>query len=550
MDILDKLFSDVETEKKTQENGELTDKERCRGSLVDFAKTYLSNSGDKMDELCSFHYDICARLEEIVANKNKSTDSCYMCARGHGKSFWVSYAFIIWCIAYKLTPNILLVTNEASLGRQFIIDIRQFIEDDVKFNKDFGNLVGNLIWTSEKLACSNGVCVSTKSTGASMRGVKMFGHRASITIFDDILSLENSGTPEAASRTYNWYTKVATKAGSKYSSMFVIGTPQNDRDLLNMMFTSEQFSDYYTKKYPAVLKYSESDLWDTWSDMRNDLSNPNRAKDADDFYFAHREEMLEGTEVLWDRYDDTYLVLMKEKQKLGTDAWGSEMMCETIDEENREFPEEWLENDIYNPEELPDIVDVYIGVDAAATANRTSDDAAIAVVGLGVDHYFYVLDMFAKKINVDGLSDQMLKYAIQYKDKIRSIRIEDVLFQILVKDIMEKKALESGLYLPFEGVKVNGLGKKQVKLRSLCVPVRNGYIKFRKDQRKLLEEFRRFPKGKSDNCLDALWIATYGVLGGVNNSFSFGSINLQETQNNSNAPMSIQSFVNRNRKRW
>ena len=548
MDILDKLFSDVETEKKTQSNGELTDKERCRNSLIEFEKTYLSGSGDTLDNFCSFHYDICHRLESIVLTKKQTTESCYECARGHGKSFHVSFAFPLWCIAYKHTQNMLLVTNEASLGRQFIVDIRQFIEDNEKFNRDFGNLVGNTIWTSEKLVCSNGICISSKSTGSSTRGTKIGNWRPTTILCDDILSLENSGTSDARRKTFLWYTQVLAKCGHKYCNTFCIGTPISGGDLIDMMFNSEQFSDYFTKKYPAVLRYSDSDLWDTWTNMRNDLSNPNRSKDADSFYFAHREEMLEGTEVLWDRYDDTYLVLMKERQKLGTEAWASEMMCEIIDESTREFPEEWLENDIYEPGELPEMTDVYIGVDAAATANRTSDDAAIAVVGLGVDHYFYVLEMFSKKINVDGLSDQMLRYAIQYKDKIRSIRIEDVIFQILVKDIMEKKALESGLYLPFEGVKVNGLGKKQVKLRSLCVPVRNGYIKFRKDQRKLLEEFRRFPKGKSDNCLDSLWIATYGVLGGVNNSFSFGSINLQETQKNSNAPMSIKSFINR--KRW
>lgn len=528
MGVLDDLFKGVTAEEKElTEEQKASDVERCRYSLVEFVRVYLSDSGDELDELCSFHYEIAHELENMVLkHKKKSTESCIMSPRGHGKSFWTSYAFPLWCIAYKHTKNILLVTNEGSLGKQFIIDIRQFIEDSDKFREDFGDLVGQTIWTSEKLACSNGICVSSKGSGASLRGVKMFGVRPTVIICDDILNEENSATPDQRKKLYNWYTKVLIKCGSKYCSIFVIGTPQNDADLLSMMFTSEQFSDYHTNKYQAVICFSDSELWDKWITIREDLSNPRRSEDADDFYFANREEMLRGTEVLWDRYEDTYLVLMKEKQKLGTEAWASEMMCESLSEEDREFQEEWIESCLYKPEELPEITDIYIGVDAAATAHRTSDDAAIVTVGQGVDNYLYVLDVFAKKINVDGLSDQMVIFGAQYYSKIRSIRIEDVVFQILVKDIMDRRALDSGLYLPFEGLKVAGLGKKQAKLRSLCVPIRNRHIRFRKDHRRLIDEMRRFPKGKSDNILDALWIATHGLIGGAA-KICFDTLNLR-----------------------
>jgi len=534
--FLEELFKDIPNDPQgsLSELQKQSDKERCRYDLVEFVKTYLSDTGDELDAMCSFHLEIAARLESVALAKDKTTESCIMSPRGHGKSFWTSYAFPIWCAAYSHTKNILLVTNENSLGRQFIIDIRQFLEDNEKFIEDFGNLMGSVIWTSEKLACSNGFCISTKGSGASLRGVKMFGVRPTAIICDDLLSSENSGTPEQRKKLYDWYTKVLVKCASKFCNLFVIGTPQGDADLISMMFSSEQFSDYYTKKYQAVMEYSESDLWDEWSNRRNDLSNPNRTKDADDFYFANRETMLQGTSVLWDRYEDTYLVLMKEKQKLGTEAWASEMMCEALDEESREFQEDWIQKCLYDIDDLPELTDIYIGVDAAATAHRTSDDAAIVVVGKGIDRYLYVLDVFAKKINVDGLSDQMVAFGAQYYSKIKRIHIEDVVFQILVKDIMDRRAMDSGLYLPFEGMKVAGLGKKQVKLRSLCVPVRNGHIRFRKDHRRLIEEMRRFPKGKSDNVLDALWIATVGIIGGNAQSFAFTSLSSVPQKKQSN----------------
>lgn len=521
--------------------GSMSDKERCRNSLVEFVKTYLSDG--QLDEFCEFHYAISARLEDIVLHhKKKKTHTCFASPRGSGKSFWTSFAFPLWCIAYGHTKNILIVTSEGSLGRQFIIDIRQFIEDNERFIKDFGDLRGNVIWTTDKIACRNKVCVSTKGSEMATRGVKIFGIRPTVIICDDILSESNSSSSDQRDKLYDWYNKVLMPCGEKYCSVFVIGTILSDACLLYKMLTDPQFSDYYTKKYQAVIEDSDSPMWDKWIDIRNDLANPNRSDDADKFYFGHRKEMLKGTKVLWDRYADSYLELMKEKQRIGIEAWATEYMNDGLLEESREFKEEWITRNFYTPDELPEITDVYIGLDAAATASRRSDDSAIAVVGRGEDTKLYVLETFSRKVSTDTLVDQLLLYGMQYYSKIRRIAIEDVVFQILIKDIAEKKALDSGLYLPFDGIKVPTNQKKELKLRSLVIPIRNGYFKFRKDQRRLFEELRRFPKGASDNVLDALWISTVGVIGGsMIKTVSFTSI----PTNNPQKSFSINDLIRR-----
>ena len=520
MGILDELLDGAGQNSDVAQVQNLSDKERCRYDLVEFARTYLS-SGD-MDELCDFHYDIAKQLQYIALTKNESTNTCYQCSRGHGKSWWASYAFELWVIAYKHLRNVLIVTNETSLARQFVMDIKQFIEENEKFREDFGDLVGD-VWSQDKIICSNGVSVVAKSSGTSLRGVKVNTIRPEVLILDDILSEENSGTTEQRKKLYDWYTRVLIKCGSKYSHIFCVGTPQNDQDLLSLMSNSPQFSDFKNKRYPAVLKFSESPLWDQWIDIRNDLSNPNRIEDADRFYFEHREEMTEGTQVLWDRYPDSYLQMMKEKQRLG-EAWSTEMMCEPVDELSREFPEEWLESCLYEIGEMPEITDVFVGIDASATANRNSDDASIVVVGKGDNGYYYVLDVFTQKATVPMLADQMLVFAAQYGSKIRRVAIEKVVFQaVALQEGVEKKLIECGYHIQFDPIPVQGLGKKEVKLRSLILPVRNKWIKMRKDQKKLLNEFRRFPRGK-DNTLDALWLAIHGLLNNANTSFSFTSL--------------------------
>jgi len=528
MDILGEILGNQEViEERLIITDKSSDKDRCRYSLLEFTRVYLwDEEREPWDSLCEFHYDICKRLEDVVLNNKKNkTQSCYVSPRGHMKSFWTSYAFPLWCIAYGHTKNILIVTSEGSLGRQFIIDIRQFIEDNEKFNEDFGNLVGNVIWTTDKIACKNGVCISTKGSEMATRGTKIFGVRPTVIICDDILSEKNSSNSDQRQKLYDWYNKVLIPCGEKYVSVFVIGTILNDACLLYKMLTDPQFSDYYTKKYQAVIESSDSPLWDEWLNIRNDLSNPHRGMDADNFYAEHKEEMIAGTKVLWDRYEDTYLALMKEKQRLGDEAWATEMMNDGLLEESREIKEDWITRNFYVPEELPKITDVWLGIDAAATAKRKSDDSAIVALGKGEDNYFYILEAFSRKVPTDILIDQMILYSIQYFDVLRAVRTEDVVFQILLKDLMEKKAREQNLYLPFDPVKPPQYRDKEFKLRSLIMPIRNNYIKFSKDHRKLLEEMRRFPKGASDNLLDALWLALYGTLGGGGaSSFSFGSI--------------------------
>ena len=512
-----------------------SDKERCRYSFLEFIKTYLwDHEREDWDKLCEFHNDIASRLEDIVLHhKKEKTHTCYVSPRGHMKSFFASYAFPLWCIAYKHTRNILIVTSEGSLGRQFIIDIRQFIEDNEKFINDFGDLRGKTIWTTDKIACRNSVCVSTKGSEMATRGVKILGVRPTVVVCDDILSEKNSSNADQRQKLYDWYNKVLMPCGEKYCSVFVIGTILNDACLLYKMLTDPQFSDYYTKKYQAVMQYSDSPLWDDWLDARNDLSNPNRIADADKIYFKNKKAMNKGTKILWDRFEDTYLNLMKEKQRIGDEAWATEMMNDGLLESSREIKEEWITRNFYVPEDMPKITDVWIGIDAAATAKRRSDDSAIVVLGKCEDNYFRILDTYSRKVNTDVLIDQMILYAIQYFDVLRAVRTEDVVFQILLKDLMEKKAVECNLYLPFDPIKPPTMHDKEFKLRSLIMPIRNNYIKFRREDKKLLEELRRFPKGASDNLLDALWLAMYGILGnGGRGSICFDSIGSTKEKSN------------------
>ena len=536
--VLDELWNESleESMGKTEEEQKVTsDKERCRYDFMEFVHTYLWNEDqEEWDRLSEFHYDIAGRLQSLVIDhKNEKTHTCYVSNRGSAKSFWASFAFPLWCIAYKHTKNILLITSTGPLGKTFLQDISTFIENNEKFISDFGNLVGDKVWNSSYLWCSNGITMCAKGSGMDVRGSKMDGIRPTMIICDEILSEKNSSTSDQRHKIEEWFNKVLMPAGEpKNCNVFVIGTILNDACLLFKMLTDQQYSDFFTKKYQAIKRFSESKLWDTWFDIRVNLENPNRLIESDKFYHDNREELLRDTEVLWNRTDDAYYELIKERVRIGEDAFATEYQNDGVLEENREIKEEWLERAQYDPAELPEITDVFIGIDAAATANRKSDDSAITVLGKDANNQYYVLETWNGKKPIDQVIDQIFIFSAQYFDVLRAVNVETTVFQVLLKELIDNKAKNSGILIPTNGIKPPTNKDKSMKLRSLIIPIRNGWIKFyEKDQKKLMNEMRRFPKAASDNLMDSLWLAFQKSVTDVAQQFAFGSLTTtRETQ--------------------
>src|SRR5690625_7397603 len=59
-------------------------------------------------------------------------------------------------------------------------------------------------------------------------------------------------------------------------------------------------SDFKTKIFKAIIEEAErQDLWEECRQIYIDRENPERGKDARDFYERNKAEMLRGSKVLW-----------------------------------------------------------------------------------------------------------------------------------------------------------------------------------------------------------------------------------------------------------
>lgn len=156
--------------------------------------------------------------------------------------------------------------------------------------------------------------------------------------------------------------------------MFYIGTILHYDSLLANILRNPG---YKTRKYKAVLSFSpRKDLWDAWELILTDLDNESREQDALAYFQDHREDMLAGTQVLWEA-KLSYYDLMVMKVVEGEASFNSEEQNEPINPEDCLFNEEWL--DFYNPLALDftvgfeffGFVDPSLGKTKKATSRRS-----------------------------------------------------------------------------------------------------------------------------------------------------------------------------------
>lgn len=93
----------------------------------------------------------------------------------------------------------------------------------------------------------------------------------------------------------------------------------------------------------------------------------------------------------------------------------------------------------------------------------------------------------------------------EYKKPLYKFGVETVQFQYYFAEIMRQKSAEIGEYLPIE--EINSVQNKDARIQSLQPFVKNGYLKFSKRHKALLDQMLKYPMGKNDDGPDALQMA-------------------------------------------
>lgn len=503
-------------------------KQRCAVDLELFCKHYFPDTFSS--EFCEFHRDVFRTLEDaILCHPEKKQHICRAAPRKHGKSQVISMALPLWCICYGYRVNIVIVSDTGDQAEQFVLNIKTNLEENDVLLADFGNLVRRKKkWKQREIVTDTNIHLISKSAGQSLRGINYNSVRPDLIVIDDLENDENVETDGQRVKLYKWFTRVLMKCGGINPIFVYIGTVLNYDALLYKVIHDVGFSRWNRKSYKAVYKFSDSPLWDQWETMMSDLTLGNDAPiKAEEFYMEHREEMLKGVETLWPESEpDYYYGLMMERFE-DEEAFNSELQNDPMTDDLRTFKVEWLERCMYT--ELPEITEVYYAVDVSMGKNNRGDTSAIIGVGRGVDNYYYVLEADVKrKRSPDMVIEDLVYHIMKYYDKLKGFAVETDVFLEFVAKVMKDRIVAKGFYVDWVPLKQAQRGSKELRVKSLCRPIKQGYLRFHESQRELLKQLRNYPKDK-DDAVDGLEMVMSIAVPTLATRFSFGSIDTAES---------------------
>lgn len=427
--------------------------------------------------------------------------------RGHAKSTTLTFKGSLHSVLYEYKHYIIILSDSSEQAESFLDAIKTEIEENEHIIEDFGDLAGNKAWRSNVLLTKTNIKVEAIGSGKKIRGRKHKNWRPDLLVLDDIENDENVRTPEQRSKLSNWFYKAVSKSGDDYTDIIYIGTMLHYDSLLANVLKNPS---YKAIKYQAVLSFSHSPLWDEWEKIYTDIEDDQHEQNALAFYQSHREEMLEGTEVLWED-KLSYYDLMVIKVSEGDASFNSELQNEPINPEDCLLNPEWY--DYYNEYEIDfnsKDYDFYGAVDPSLGKSNKSDFSAIITLAKNKSSgYMYVLDADIERRHPDRIIEDILEkerwlrktFGIGY----RKFGCETVQFQWFLKEELAKASSKAGLYLPIE--EINSSSDKVLRIQTLQPDVKNKYIKFNRKHKRLLEQMSQFPMGSHDDGIDCLEMA-------------------------------------------
>lgn len=424
--------------------------------------------------------------------------------RGHAKSTNLTFKGTMHAGCYGYKHYSIIISDSSEQAEGFLDNIRVEFEENGFIIEDFGEMEGK-VWRSNVLLTKTNIKIEAIGSGKKIRGRKHRNWRPDLLVLDDIENDENVRTPEQRRKLESWFLKAVSKAGDDYTDIIYIGTLLHYDSLLAKTLRNPG---YRAIKYKAVLSFSNADtLWTKWESIYTELDNENREVEAKAYFEANKEEMLAGTEVLWEE-KLSYYDLMVMRVTEGEAAFNSEEQNEPINPEDCIFQEEWF--DYYNEAEMDfkdKDFDFFGFVDPSLGKKKTSDYSAIVTLAKSKSSgYMYVMDADIERRHPDRIITDILEkerwLRKTYRRGYKKFGAETVQFQWFLKEMLVKESAKTGLYLPV--VEVPQTSDKVMRIQTMQPDVKNKYIKFNKRHKLLLEQMTHFPLAGHDDGPDAL----------------------------------------------
>ncbi len=441
--------------------------------------------------------------------------------RGHAKSTIVSLVYVLWRVLYSKEKLVLIASNTITQAMALLKDIKHQLKNNALIIDDFPEICRAKKpkpWRDSRIQLPNGAMIRVYGAGQNPRGIKNDKDRPGLIIADDLENEEQAQSEEQRDKLRSWFRKTLLNTGHPYTNVVVIGTILHQDSLLAALVDRDRSPGWNGRKYKAVEKFSDNpQLWEKWASIfrGHDDYEGSAGPDAAKSYFkANRQQMLEGTKVLWPELDSYYeLMVMRESE--GTRSFQSEKQNEPIDPQQCIFKEEdfvFWDDEYRDVQRLIQSINsrayFYGACDPSMGKSTRGDYTAIVILLRDDDSQInYVIAADLLHCSPSQTIDKITEYARMYE--FENFAIETNNFQELMVDDLEKRIVACRRRLPIH--KITSRSNKQSRIASLEPYIKQGNIRFCRKHRQLLSQLTQFPLAKNDDGPDALEMAIQGT---------------------------------------
>lgn len=489
----------------------------CEYDLLRFVYEYFSEdmnpgnpdnlipAGQRLTDAADFHRTLCALLDDVTRG-NTSTNVAWSVGRRHAKTAYLSNGNLCKNTVYRHKRYIVEISETTDVAGDFIQWTRNQLVLNEKLREDFGELLHekkslNDVDNKYEFITKSGTKVESKGMGTQMRGLRHGSARPDLFLLDDLESKENTNTPELRAKNLKWFRAEMLEALAIGGICIFMGTILHYDSLLNHVLTKRK--DFISRKFPAILSWSErEDLWEEWRRLYNE-DRPDAVARADAFYAGNKAEMDRGTSVLWPQMY-TYKYFMEKREAMGSAEFNREYLGNAIDEETQVFnPEHFT---YYTDEDIRDLnLDYFCGIDFAMGKEKGDYSAIITLARNRETGVCYVVDAFLKRVHPDVLLNEVVERTMRYQ--YDGIAVEAQQAQEWFANKLAEALRQRGYPTHRRLKEIKQRMRKALRIESLLPDIQNGRIRFRRDQRLLIEMFEMYPNHNFDDGPDCLHMA-------------------------------------------
>ncbi len=470
-----------------------------------FALCYFPKYFDR--EFGSFHRELFQELKYML--DNTGLIEAFGLPREHGKSTINSFLFPLYSTLYGKSQFTLIISATEQIALPFLDMIKDELDNNQLLIEDFGIYKGsrwnnNEIWIRSRSGID--ACIMIRGIDGSLRGIHFKHHRPQLVLLDDLLKDDTAKSEAKREQVKNTFTDVVIPIGTRDTNILVVGTILNEEDLMADLLRGKIPGVRSIKKASIISWSARDDLWAEWEGKYNNLQDLDRIETAKSFFYAHQDEMLEGTEILWSDYLDYYYLMCK-KQAMGDKSFYKEM------QNDPRSTDDYIFQNLSFWDRLPDFEELEIAmyIDPAIKAAKRNDYSAITILGQHKKtSQMYVIDGSIHKL----LPDDLFQIAIQKLQlfPVDKIGFEATQAQSYMKQKFEEQLWQNKIYTPVDEVVARG--QKHERIITLEPDIKKGHILFNSSNIGYNNQVKDYNKGaKHDDAPDSLYGAVQLVQG-------------------------------------